>query len=105
MYPRCVCPLQHGGGTEKGETKNSSQVETGKTAARKQTIGGGTCSTLRNITLSSSVIGVLAILVYYFGEQWLFGPAVNRPLSLTLAVSDEWRKDSEYGTRVWGTYR
>jgi len=33
------------------------------------------------------------------------GPAVNQPLNMPKAVSSEWRNDTVYNERLWGTYR
>ena len=78
--------------------------------------GGGTYRTVKPdkagaggmpihyVVLPALLLGGVAVLVY-FGEQWFLGPAVNRPLLLPPAVSEEWRNDSVYLTRLWGTYR
>ena len=33
------------------------------------------------------------------------GPLVNSPLDVPGAVSDDWRNDSVYSERMWGSYR
>ena len=54
--------------------------------------------------LPALLLGGVAVVVY-FGELWLLGSGVNKPLPLPPAVSDEWRSDDIYLTRLWGTYR
>ena len=76
----------------------------GAFTTRKPEGGGAGGLPVHYIALPALLLGGVAILVY-FGEQWLLGPAVNRPLPLTPAVSSQWRNESEYGSRVWGTYR
>ena len=49
-------------------------------------------------------LALLAIVVL-LGERWLGGPYVNTPLDVPPAVSNEWRNESVYRTRLWGTYR
>lgn len=120
-------PLPHEGGKEEGKAKkqkggsqaasperereakekSKKQPKHKKGRAfltRKSEVGGAGGMPVHYMVLPAVLLGGVAILVY-IGEQWLLGPAVNRPLPLTPAVSSEWRNDSEYGSRLWGTYR
>ena len=38
-------------------------------------------------------------------SSFLGGPVVNVPLDAPRAVADEWRNDSIYNQRLWGSYR
>ena len=66
--------------------------------------GGGGGMPVHYVVLPALLLGALAVVVY-FGEVLWAGPGVNRPLPLPPAVSDVWRNDSVYLTRLWGTYR
>ena len=57
-----------------------------------------------HLVLPALLLGGVAVVVY-FGELWLLGSGVNKPLPLPPAVSKEWRNDDVYLTRLWGTYR
>ena len=56
------------------------------------------------VVIPALLLGGMAVVVYV-GEQWLLGPAVNTPVPLPPAVSEEWRQEDSYLTRLWGTYR
>ena len=56
------------------------------------------------LVLPALLLGGLAVVVY-FGEQWLLGPPVNKPLPLPRAISSVWRNSTAYQSRLWGTYR
>lgn len=56
------------------------------------------------VVLPALLLGGVAVVVYV-GERWLLGPAVNTPVPLPPAVSEEWRVEDTYLTRLWGTYR
>ncbi len=49
-------------------------------------------------------LGLLAVVVV-IGDLWLRGVTVNVSLDAPPVVSDEWRNDSVYHSRLWGTYR
>ena len=66
--------------------------------------GGGGRMPVQYVVLPALLFGGVAIIVY-FGEMWWAGPGVNKPLPLPRAVSETWRNDSVYLTRLWGTYR
>lgn len=89
---------------EKSSKKQPKHKRGGASLTRKSEGGGAGGMPVHYMVLPAVLLGGVAILVY-IGEQWLLGPAVNRPLPLTPAVSSEWRNDSEYGSRLWGTYR
>lgn len=71
-------------------------------AHREKSRAGG--MPVHYVVLPALLLGGVAVLVYV-GEQWLLGPAVNSPLPLPPAVSEEWRNGATYLTRLWGTYR
>ena len=66
--------------------------------------GGGGSMPVHCVVLPALVLGALAMVVY-LGEMWWAGSGVNKPLPLPSAVSDVWRNESVYLTRLWGTYR
>ncbi len=35
----------------------------------------------------------------------ILGPSLNQPLNVPKAVSSDWRNDTVYKERLWGTYR
>ena len=57
--------------------------------------------------LLETLMGTLGTVVYYIliDCRWFAGPLVNMPLDAPRVVSEEWRNGSEYGERLWGTYR
>ena len=109
---------QHGGSTSSDMSDVSGDKSHQATDARrpvkhkgggayrlaKPSKSGGGGMPVHYVVLPALLLGGVAMLVYV-GERWLFGLAVNKPLPLPPAVSDEWRKDDVYLTRLWGTYR
>ena len=90
-----------GGGAHGGNKPRPSSRRQQKTAAPHSNSGG---LQVHYIVLPALLLGAVAIVVY-LGEAWLLGSGVNQPLPLPRAVSDEWRNDDIYLTRLWGTYR
>ena len=66
--------------------------------------GGGGRMPVHCVVLPALVLGAVAMVVY-LGEMWWAGSGVNKPLPLPPAVSEVWRNESVYLTRLWGTYR
>lgn len=112
LYLQYVCVLQHGGEKEKDETKNKKEDGQATTPGREHESTKKAPKEQSKLNKGRTVcrymyilVAGIAILLVYIGNQWLSQPAVNRRLPLIPAVSSEWRNESEYGSRLWGTYR
>ena len=86
----------------KKQLKHRGHVTSHSMSTRSSNGAGG--MPVHYIVLPALLLGGVAVVVY-FGEAWWMGSGVNKPLPLPTAVSDTWRNDNIYHTRLWGTYR
>ena len=86
----------------KKQLKHKGHVTSHSMSTRSSNGAGG--MPVHHIVLPALLLGGVAVVVY-FGEAWWMGSGVNKPLPLPTAVSDTWRNDNIYHTRLWGTYR
>ncbi|CAI8033803.1 Mannosyl-oligosaccharide glucosidase [Geodia barretti] len=93
-----------GGSKPQPPVARKQQRSTRNVRGRGREGGGRGRMPVHYVVLPALLFGGVAIVVY-FGEMWWAGPGVNKPLPLPRAVSETWRNDSVYLTRLWGTYR
>ena len=84
--------------------KDKPKKRKGGGSARGAKRGGASRLPIHYLVIPALLLGGVAVVVF-LGEQLLLGPEVARPLPLPAAVATEWRNESEYGSRLWGTYR